>query len=128
MKKKNFLWAVLLGILILFFNACDYEWIVFPEPPIPPDTVSFSQDIIPIFTTNSNCISCHKTGGTPPDLTENNAYNSIVNGGLVNTEDPPTSIIYDYPSPQSSAHAWKKYSMDQSQKVLGWIDQGALNN
>jgi len=127
--KKNFLiWGSILFSVVLFFSACDYEWIVKPEPvpPDPTDTISFSQEIIPIFTTNDNCTSCHKTGGTPPDLTEANAYNSIIDGNLVDLETPANSSIYYFPL--SNDHAWKQYTQDESTLVFGWIDQGALDN
>lgn len=129
--NKNYLFgSAFVAILLLFMASCEYAWITYPEPvpPDPTDTIFFSTKIVPIFTSGDNCTSCHKTGGTPPDLTEANAYNSIIDGNLVDLETPANSIIYDYPSPQSSSHSWKKYTVDESNLVLGWISQGALDN
>ena len=84
--------------------------------------------MLPIFTEGDNCTSCHNTGGTPPDLSANNAYNSIISSGLVNTDDPQSSTIYDDVQPQTSTHSWKKYTTEESVLILTWITQGAENN
>lgn len=126
-KNQIFPWLIGLG-LILFFASCEYEFIDSPPvpPPNPEDTIYFSTDILPIF--NDNCTSCHKTGGTAPDLTEANAYTNITSGGLVDLANPEQSKLYDIPRPGSSTHNWKKYTQAQSEDVLNWIRQGALNN
>lgn len=124
MKKIAFILMVILG-----FTACNYDFI---EPEVvnidPTDTISFQSEIIPIFTTNDKCTSCHKTGETAPDLSEANAYNSIMNDNLVVDGDAEGSKIYYYPAPSTSDHSWEKYSEEDAQKVLVWIEQGALNN
>jgi hypothetical protein len=107
------------------FSSCEYVYIV-PDKPDPGDTISFSKQIIPIF--KSDCISCHNTGGTDPDLTENNAYNSIISDGLTDTNDPESSILYDFPHPDTGTHTWKKYTKTQADLILFWIQQGAKNN
>lgn len=114
----------LMAVFLMFTASCEYEFIEIDEPD-PDVPVSFSEDIIPIFTTNSNCTACHRTGGTPPDLSANNAYNSIV-PALINTEYPESSRIYTVPAPASS-HA-SRYTPLQAAKLLNWINQGAQNN
>ena len=117
-------------VVSFLFSGCLYDFIA-PEQaaPIPADqTVSFATDILPIFTTN-NCISCHKSGGTAPNLTgtSSNVYSAIV-PGYVNTASPESSPIYDYPAPTTSKHTWKKYSANQAAYILKWIQDGAQNN
>ncbi len=109
-----------------FLGACSYDYIEFKEPE---GTIHFSTQIEPIFTDNDNCTACHKSGGTAPDLTQGNAYNSIIQMNLVNTSDPPSSPLYVYPDPSNTGqHSWKKYTPNQASLVLTWIQQGALDN
>jgi hypothetical protein len=130
MKSRIFnILFVGLSMMILLIS-CEYEFIPIPPPPPPnyTDTVYFAKDILPIFNTNNNCTTCHKAGDQSPDLTTNNAYNSITSMGLVDVNIPESSILYDFPRPGTSSHDWKKYTNTQADKVLQWIRQGALNN
>lgn len=131
LKNKTNLFIVLLISIMGLLSSCTYNWIEYPIPP-PIDTtvvISFNQQIEPIFNNGSLCISCHKSGGTAPNLETGKAYTSITNSALVSLSDPPTSIIYDVPNPaNTSDHTWKKYTAEQAQLVLTWIKQGALNN
>jgi len=126
MRTIKFLLSIV--VIALFFVGCKYDFIVPEQIPAPnPDQpVSFATQIVPIFTTD-NCISCHKTGGQSPDLTSSNVYSEIV-PALVNTSSPESSLIYDFPSPSTSKHNWKKYSAAQAAYVLTWIKEGAQNN
>lgn len=130
MRFQHGLKVILLAALIGLFSAsmvsCEYEFIEVEEVDIN-EPVSFSEDILPIFTSNDNCTACHKPGQTSPDLTPGAAYNSIV-PNLINTTDPSTSKIYQYPNPSSATHGFKKYTQVQAGKVLAWITQGAENN
>lgn len=126
---KKFTSYFLLFTVGLLLNACTYDFIAEEElPPVDPNVdVLFSTQIVPIFT--NSCVSCHKAGGTAPDLTAANAYNSLKNMNLVNTAAPETSKIYTYPGPVSpNTHTWKKYSGAEAQLILTWIQQGAKNN
>ncbi len=124
MKKILFL----LGTLF-FVTACQYEFIeveVIP-PPDPNVELSFATDILPIFTTD-NCISCHATGKESPDLTAANAYQSLVSGGYVVSNNPEGSLIYTFPNPDATTHRWKIYTNHQAELIYTWINQGAQNN
>ena len=117
-----------LVVLALVFGGCKYDFIL-PEqvPDIPTDEpVKFATQIAPIFT-QAGCTSCHKSGGQSPDLSSGNVYSVIV-PALVNTSNPESSPIYDYASPETSKHDWKKYSATQAAYILTWIEQGAQNN
>jgi len=119
--------GIVLACFMLVVASCQYKFIVEPvvPPPDPEDTISFSQQIVPVFD-EQGCTGCHNTGGQQPDLTPDNAYNSITNMGLVNTGDPVASKIYYYPLPDGSHFA--KYTSAQAALVLQWIEQGALDN
>lgn len=122
----------LFGLVILMFllGACDYNFIV-PEDVIDPSDpnapkIIFSTDILPIFNKGNNCTACHKTGGQSPNLTAENAYNSLNSTRYINPGTPGDSKIYTVPDPGGSHY--KKYTAAQAALVLGWISQGAKNN
>ncbi len=124
----------ILAVFLIFgvMYSCEYAYV---EPVIiPPNdttvTTSFSEEIIPIFSTN--CTGCHP-GLHPLDLSENNAYNQLWTDGpnapYVDTADAEASILYirlssnTNPMPMSG-----KLSSDKINLVLNWIRQGAMNN
>ena len=125
--NKIILQTLAVVTIIIFVSSCQYKWIVEPEipPPDPEDTISFSQEVAPIFS-QQGCTGCHNTGGQSPDLTADNAYNSITTNGLVDTDNPEQSIIYVYPHPDGDHY--EKYLSSQAAIVLVWIEQGALDN
>lgn len=116
-----------MAIFMMMMSSCQYKFIVEPviPPPDPTDTISFSQEITPIWE-SQGCTGCHSTGGQNPDLTADNAYSSITGMGLVNTAEPTDSKIYYYPLPDGSHYA--KYTSSQGALILLWIEQGALDN
>lgn len=125
--KKIILQTFAVIAVIVLVSSCQYKWIVEPvvPPPDPEDTISFSQQIVPIFS-EQGCTGCHNTGGQSPDLTPDNAYNSIISEGLVDTAQPENSVIYAYPLPDGNHYA--KYTSAQAQLILQWIEQGAHDN
>jgi len=125
MKKRTIFLTLLL--FSLFMNGCKYDFIMPVEVPPITGTVSFSTQVAPIFSTSTNCTSCHKTGGTAPDLTTANAYASIV-PGLINATTPEQSLIYTVPAPTTAGHTWKKYTAGEAAIILAWITDGAKNN
>ncbi|MDX9848512.1 MAG: hypothetical protein RBT74_16140 [Tenuifilaceae bacterium] len=114
------------AIMLISLNSCEYKFIEV-DLPDPNITVSFQNNILPIFTASNNCTACHKSGSTAPDLTTDNAYSSIV-PLLINYENPELSKIYAVPNPSSASHGFKKYTQVQAAQVLNWIVQGAENN
>ena len=126
MKKLLYYFIPLVFVGFIFFGSCEYTYIV-PEKIEPPDTtvtISFDTTIVPIFSDRS-CTNCHRTGGTSPDLTPDNAYASIV-PDRVDLDILEESKIYTIPHPDGS-HP-QKYTGKQAQDVLLWIDQGAKDN
>jgi hypothetical protein len=132
MKILKLLLAVV--VVTLLFSECKYSFIVPEEIPVidpeDPDAVqvSFADQIIPIFTDNNNCTSCHKTGGQLPDLTTSNAFSSLNSSRYINSTTAEESRIYKYIMPETDTHTQKKYTAAQAALVLGWIQQGAKNN
>jgi hypothetical protein len=122
--------AIAVLFIIVIAASCQYKFIVEPEPtpPEPGDTTSFSLDVLPIFNNNNNCTGCHNTGGTPPDLTPDNAYDQIISLNLADTANPDQSGIYTIPHPDGPEHTWKKYTNNEAATVLRWIEEGAKNN
>ncbi|GAB4321752.1 MAG: hypothetical protein Kow00127_14300 [Bacteroidales bacterium] len=115
------------ALIIVSLTSCEYEFIeVTPPAPEPGDTVSFSQEVEPIFEA-STCTNCHN-GGLPLVLTAGNAYQSIMDLGLAIPGDPENSKIYYYPHPVNGSHGTRYSSIDDANKVYNWISQGALNN
>jgi hypothetical protein len=131
MKSKHILNLVVFAILVSFFTACEYEFVEPKKsvPIVPPgDTISFSLNIVPLWNNGNKCTSCHGDGGTAPNLTPDNAYSSLTSMGLIDQTTPENSVIYAYPSPTSSTHNWKKYTVDEAAAILLWIEDGAKNN
>jgi hypothetical protein len=125
--KRILLQTLAVLTVIVFVSSCQYKFIVEPEvpPPDPEDTISFAQEIVPIFQ-EQGCTGCHNTGGTPPDLSADNAYNSIISLGLVDADSAENSRIYTYPHPDGNHY--NKYTSAQAALVLQWIEQGAQDN
>ncbi|MCD4682046.1 MAG: hypothetical protein K8R86_02080 [Bacteroidales bacterium] len=135
MKTKWIYQVLLILFCVTIFASCEYDFVE-PEPQSPPpdpgETISFNDQIVPIFTSGDKCTLCHKTNSTDPDLTPDNAYNSITNMGLVNTDSPADSEIYTYASPAvNNSHSTppkQKYTENEAAFVLQWIEQGAEDN
>jgi hypothetical protein len=99
-------------------------------------TVSFSKDVIPIFSSycaiNSNCHAGTSSYNHYIDLDSAMAYETIITKNLVSTANPLSSILYTQiagngiafmPKPPAAA-----LSLAQQNLILNWIEQGALNN
>jgi hypothetical protein len=92
-------------------------------------TVSFANDILPIFNNSCSVSGCHTPGAKSPDLSASNAFNSLVTGNYLNTTNPETSSLYLWmtgkkgtPMPVSGINK------DYNALVKAWIKQGANNN
>lgn len=125
MKKQKIFLAIVL--ISLIFTGCKYDFILPEEVPPVEEGVSFATQVVPIFNTNDKCTTCHKQGGTMPDLTAANAYAQIV-PNYVNLDNDAQSEIYSIPAPTTSTHTHKKYTASEAAIVLKWIEEGAQNN
>lgn len=107
-----------------FLTGCEYEFVEPEYIPPPTDTVSFATEVMPIFNTSCNMSGCHSTGAFEPDLSPANAYTSLQND-YINTADPASSLLYT----KMATGSMKSYATPtEASLVLGWIQQGALNN
>jgi hypothetical protein len=135
-KKIYSSWLIILpAFVVAFLTSCESEQR--PEPIVPdlPSEISFSNHILPIFNGTSvgidetgrgtACIKCHN-GGTPPDLTSENAYIELTAGGYINTDSPEDSRIYMAIKPGGSMNQHTN-EVDVAY-ILGWIQQGAQEN
>jgi hypothetical protein len=125
---KKIIFGLLFLFLILGWQGCIYDFVA-PDVTTPVDPsvpILFATQIQPIFT--ANCILCHKTGGTSPDLTAGNAYNSINSSKYINTSSPAQSLIYRRVIPTGGFTGHFNLPSDQAALLLGWIQQKAQNN
>ena len=111
------------------FTGC-YKDILSPgqDPTAPPQAVSFSGDLSPLFTTNCALGGCHDAiPGHSPSLTADKAYTALTSGGYINTIIPANSKIYGQVKSGSMPPAGALRPADV-QKILDWIRNGAPNN
>ncbi|HEX5152972.1 MAG TPA: hypothetical protein VFW07_16090 [Parafilimonas sp.] len=123
MKLKILLLAILLVGLV---TGCYYDVIKPADPNAPPQQVSYSGDLQPIWTDNCTTSGCHD-GAHDPLLTPEDSYNALMSGGFVNTAIPNESTLYQVLSGGSMPPTGKLPSSD-IQMVLDWIKNGAPNN
>ncbi|WP_372946778.1 hypothetical protein [Mariniphaga sp.] len=120
---------ILLLVIVAAFMAssCLYDWEIPEEIPDrdPDQEISFSEEVLPIFTSGNNCTACHN-GSQIPDLREENAFSSLNSTRYINKTSPEESRIYTYPHPDGEHY--KKYTLTQADLILAWIEQGAKNN
>lgn len=76
---------------------------------------------------NTKCAlsGCHVADAQAPDLETSVSYNSLVNGGFVNTLIPSQSDLYIMINGNMEVHI---PDAADRQKVYDWIRTGALNN
>ena len=90
------------------------------------EDISYANDILPLW---GQCVGCH-SGNEPPDLTDENSYNALLNG-FVTPGDAEGSILYksllgiDGVSLMPPGSQWPT---DKINLVKDWINQGALDN
>ena len=118
----------LASVLIICLSGC-YKDIISPgqDPNGPPQQVSFSGDLVPLFEVNCALSGCHDGTAHNPALTADKAYSSIVNGGFVNTLIPSNSVLYGEVKSGSMPPSGALKASDV-QKILDWIRNGAPNN
>ncbi len=132
----------MLIILSVFFHSCTKDSgpiSVLPDPPLPNDTVSFSNDVMVIM--QIKCWFCHPTSGNL-DLGLDSAYAQLVN--VETTSYAPEKRIVPFDT--ASSVLYQKIMGDQDYgvrmppgnsatltqqeiEIFGkWIMQGAQNN
>jgi hypothetical protein len=117
------------GVLFigLFVTSC-YKDIINPDsdPEGTPQSVSFKEDLAPLFKSKCTNAGCHVVGAHKPYLENPEvSFRNIVNGGFVNTFIPKESILY-----KQVYGAMTEFIPSKSDKqlVYDWIRNGAPNN
>ena len=129
MKPKLILSLAIAFSLLLFIPGC-YKDVISPgsDPNGPPQFVSFSGDLIPIFNRDCNSSGCHDAvPAHKPSLVPDKAYTSLMSGGYVNTAVPNQSKIYTVLQTGAMPPTGALNAKEQ-QLVLDWIRNGAPNN
>jgi hypothetical protein len=120
-QMKKVISILSLFLVIFAMASCKYSTIV-PDVPNPDVPVSYSAEIQPIF--DQNCVKCHKTGSTMPDLTAANSYKSLMDNQMVIAGDAANSILYTEVIGGMQAYC----DATSAGKIKNWINQGAKNN
>ena len=131
--KKTIITAVALGGLFIASCQKDTTLIIKPPPAVEvTKPVSFSKDLVPLFTANCALSGCHGDGGHAPDLVASKAYTSLMNDpDFVLVKDPENSTIYlRLTGKLSPAMPMGKPTNPSNINglVLAWIKQGAKKN
>jgi len=122
----KFVSGIMLCTSLLFLTtSCDYEFVQ-PKQIITPDSISFEDDIIPIFDASCNFSGCHTLGHSKVDLTPANAYTDIFVKNLVTTGSPDSSLLYTK-LVEGGTHNGRSTPAQQA-IIKKWIEQGARNN
>ncbi len=113
----------------LMATSCYYDEIPPEAEIIVPAVVSYSKDIQPLW--DQDCVSCHKTGTIPPDLSAANSYlaltknNKYVIPGTAAASSLHKSLTGDGAAIMPVAGKWSDSKIELVDK---WINAGALNN
>jgi hypothetical protein len=129
--NKTIMGIMLLGsVALLLLPGCYKDKTVISDTgPAITRTVTFANDIIPIFNKSCSVTGCHTSGGKSPDLTASNAYNSLKVGNYFNTGNPEASVIYLWLTGKKTTQMpVGGMNKDYNALVLAWIKQGAKNN
>ena len=129
--NKKILGIILIsGTLIFLLSGCYKDkTVIFDTGTEITRPVTFSNDIIPMFSKSCALSGCHTSGGKSPDLSAANAYNSLKVGNYFNTTNPSGSVIYLWMSgKKSTPMPVGGINKDYNALMLAWIKQGANNN
>ncbi len=99
------------------------------QPAVEGATVSFANDILPLF--ESRCINCHGGQRTQEGLdlkTHDALMTGSNNGPVVTPGDAADSLLVELIVNQKMPKRGPKLTPPQVQLVTDWVNQGALNN
>lgn len=129
--KTIVLLLAIVGSLVIAVSGCYKSTTIVVNPGSTiTTTVSFSNDILPIFSRSCALSGCHVAGGKAPDLSTANAYTSLVQGSYIKANDPDNSVIMLWLTGKKSPAMplGNGPNQDINAEVYAWINQGAKNN
>lgn len=127
MKTSIIKFALGICASLALLTSCEYD-IVVPEKKAPPpanDTISFKDDIIPIFNKDCNA-ACHSVGAIPPDLSSSNAFAALTADNYIVSGEPENSELYTICIPGGSMAT--HISTADADLIYRWIYAGGKNN
>lgn len=92
-------------------------------------TVSFSNDVLPIL--ESRCVNCHGGDKTEEGLSLNSYADAMAgseDGAVILAGDADHSKLAELIISQKMPKRGPKLTPPQTQLIIDWINQGALNN
>ena len=126
--KRIILYTGLFLMAAWGISGC-YKDVILPEtvadPDGPPQSVSFTTQLVPILSSKCAISGCHVSGGHKPYLSSDISYKELMNGGFVNTIIPKESIIYKEINGDMQTNI---PSAIDRQLIYDWIRNGAPNN
>ena len=91
------------------------------------DSVSYARDIAPIL--KERCITCHMEGGIAPFAMSSHqmiqGWSPMIRETLYTKRMPPGQIDNEY---VNKFHDVNHITIEETQKLVGWIDNGSQNN
>jgi hypothetical protein len=132
-RLNYFKTVVLIIISTTVFFSCTYEKAELKQDCTLPVTVSFNQNVLPIFNTQCSVPGCH-TGAAHAgnlNLDASVAYNQLSNysTGYIDTLNPEYSVLYSKLISSSDVMPPSgKLDNCKIQLILKWIQQKAKNN
>lgn len=123
--KRLLIYAGVLFFTSFVLSSC-YKDVILPSVVTtkPPQYVSFSSDLQPIFSANCALSGCHVNGSQTPYLSADVSYQQLL-GGFVNTIKPDQSELYIQINGNMQVHI---PDAAERQKIYDWIRNGAPNN
>jgi len=136
LRKYFVQWLIvifLFSVSVLFSCSHQQSNRVVQAPCNLPDTVSFKNDVVPVFELSCNEAGCHSGTNTSSrgrvNLEPAYAYNDLFKQHLIDTLNPTQSQLYQRLVSTSSSMPPGIYLDNCSiQTILTWIEQGAKNN
>ncbi|NKB33004.1 MAG: redoxin domain-containing protein [Pseudomonadales bacterium] len=91
------------------------------------DSLSYANDIAPIL--EQRCVTCHQEGGIAPFAMNNHqmiqGWSPMIRETLITKRMPPGQIDNEY---VDSFHGVNHITIEETQKLVSWIDNGSVNN
>lgn len=115
--------ALMLTACSFMLCSCEYNYARY-EDAESTGSAKLASDVQPIFT--AKCAACHNGSTANPDLTTSKAYNSLINGEYIDTQNPSTSKLMQ--KINDNHPTTNTLSSTQKNTILQWIQEGAANN